>query len=144
MKVVVRKVELMHAIFIYEVRVSKPWRMTSGLLNFECMTCLMKESVRTGTHIVRTVAAVFPYLCFGRNSIAGRTLNDVRTCCWDVRAYATWNSSKLLDIEEGPDGKFSSSGRMMLGQLSVWTKYHVVRTDAKDPIFLSWNLCRIF
>jgi hypothetical protein len=50
---------------------------------------------------------------------------------------ATWNSSKLLDIEEGLDGKFSLSGRMMLGQSSVWT-------DARDPIFLTWNLCRIF
>jgi len=37
-------------------------------LNFECMTCLMNERVRTGTHIVRTVVAVFPYLCFGKKS----------------------------------------------------------------------------
>jgi hypothetical protein len=50
---------------------------------------------------------------------------------------ATWNSSKLLDTKDGPDGKFSSSGRMMLGQLSVWT-------DARDPIYLTWNLIRIF
>jgi hypothetical protein len=27
---------------------------------------------------------------------------------------AIWNSSKLLDTEEGPNGKFSSSERMML------------------------------
>jgi len=27
---------------------------------------------------------------------------------------ASWSSSKLLDTGEGPDGKFSSSGRMML------------------------------
>jgi len=27
---------------------------------------------------------------------------------------ASWSSSKLLDTEEGPNGKFSSSGRMML------------------------------
>jgi hypothetical protein len=48
---------------------------------------------------------------------------------------ASWNSLNLLDTEEGPDGKFSSFGQMMLGQLSVWTEYHVVRTDARDPIF---------
>jgi hypothetical protein len=34
-------------------------------LNFECSTCLMDERIRTGIHIVQTVAAVFPYLCIG-------------------------------------------------------------------------------
>jgi hypothetical protein len=42
--------------------------MTFGRLNFECTTCLMKESVRTGTYIIRTIAVVFPYLCFGKKS----------------------------------------------------------------------------
>jgi hypothetical protein len=28
----------------------------------------MKDSVRTVKHIVRTVAAIFPYLCFGKKS----------------------------------------------------------------------------
>jgi hypothetical protein len=28
----------------------------------------MDERVRTGIHIVWTVAAIFPYLCFGRKS----------------------------------------------------------------------------
>jgi hypothetical protein len=51
---------------------------------------------------------------------------------------------KVLDTKEGPDGKFSSSERMMLGQLSVQTKNHVVWPDARDPISLTWNLCRIF
>jgi hypothetical protein len=32
---------------------------------------------------------------------------------------ASWSSSKLLDTKEGPDEKFSSSGRMML-----WTVGH--------------------
>jgi hypothetical protein len=54
-----------------------------------------------------------------KNPIADQTLDGVRTCCWDVRTDASWSSSKLLVIEEGPDGKFSSSRRMMLGQLSV-------------------------
>jgi hypothetical protein len=28
----------------------------------------MNECVRTGIHIIRTIAAIFPYLCFGRKS----------------------------------------------------------------------------
>jgi hypothetical protein len=54
-----------------------------------------------------------------RNLIASRTMNCVRTCCWDVWTDATWNSSKLLNIEDGLDGKFLSFGRMML-----WTVEH--------------------
>jgi hypothetical protein len=48
------------------------------------------------------------------NPIAGRTLSVVRTCCWNVQTNSSWSSLKLLDIDEGPDGKFSSLGRMML------------------------------
>jgi hypothetical protein len=65
---VVRTVDLMHAISIYEARVSGPWRQTSERLGFECMTCLMNERIRTEIHIVRTVAAIFPYLCFRKKS----------------------------------------------------------------------------
>jgi hypothetical protein len=49
-----------------------------------------------------------------RNLIADRTLRGVRTCYWNVRTDASWNSSELLDTKEGSDGKFSSSERMML------------------------------
>jgi hypothetical protein len=44
--------------------------MKSNIRTVEhCMhDCLMKDSVRTGTHIVHPVAAVFPYLCFGKKS----------------------------------------------------------------------------
>jgi hypothetical protein len=48
------------------------------------------------------------------------------------RTDATLNCSKLLDTNGHPDGKFSSSGRMMLWQKSVRTEYHVVRTDVAD------------
>jgi len=65
---VVQTVDLMHAIFIYEARASGPWRLVSGCLDFKCTTCLMDERVRTGIHIVRTTAAVFSYLCFGKKS----------------------------------------------------------------------------
>jgi hypothetical protein len=61
-------VDLMHAIFIYEARASRPWGLMSRHLDFECTTCLMNERVRTGIHIVRTIVAVFPYLCFGKKS----------------------------------------------------------------------------
>jgi len=63
---VVRMIDLMHTISIYVAWASGPWRLVSGRLDFECTTCLMDESVRTGIHIVRTVAAIFPYLCFGK------------------------------------------------------------------------------
>jgi hypothetical protein len=59
---------LMHEIAIYEAWAFGPWRPSSGRLNFECTTCLMNERIRTGIHIVRTVVAVFPYLCFGKKS----------------------------------------------------------------------------
>jgi len=39
---------------------------------------------------------------------------------------------KLLNIEEGPDGKFSSSRQIMLGKLSVWMEYHVVWMVARE------------
>jgi len=65
---VVQTIDLMHAISIYEAWASEPWRLSSGLLNYECMTCLMNLCVRTGTHITQTVAAVFPYLYFGKKS----------------------------------------------------------------------------
>jgi len=65
---VVRTVNLMHTISIYEARASRPWRPSSRHLNFECTTCLTDELVRRGIHIVRTAATVFPYLCFGKKS----------------------------------------------------------------------------
>jgi len=68
MKADVLTVKLIHAISIYEAWASGPWRLASRGLNFVCMTCLMKDSVRMRTHIVRTVAVVFPYLCFGKKS----------------------------------------------------------------------------
>jgi len=65
---IVRTVDLMHTISIYEARASGPCRPLFGRLNFECSTCFMDERVQTGIHIVRTVAVVFPYLCFGKKS----------------------------------------------------------------------------
>jgi len=50
----------------------------------------MKESVRTGTHIVRTVAVVFPYMCLKQKP------------------------NYLSNTEWRPDGIATSSGRMHL------------------------------
>jgi hypothetical protein len=58
---VVRTVDLMHAISIYEARASKPWGLTSRCLDFEYTTCLMDV-------LFRMVAAVFSCLYFGKKS----------------------------------------------------------------------------
>jgi hypothetical protein len=65
---VVRTVDLMHVISIYVAPASEPLRLASGRRNFECATCLMEERAQTGIHIVRKVAAIFPYLYFGKKS----------------------------------------------------------------------------
>jgi len=55
-------------ISIYVALALGPRRLASRHLNFECATCLMDEYVRTGIHIPRTVATIFPYLYFGKKS----------------------------------------------------------------------------
>jgi hypothetical protein len=60
-RMVVRMANLMHAISISDAHAS--WR-----LDLNCDTCLMDEHVRTGIHIVQTVVAIFPYLCYGKKS----------------------------------------------------------------------------
>jgi hypothetical protein len=127
---VVRIVDLMHAISIYVAHAFRPWMLSSECLNFECTTCLMDERVWT-------VAAIFPYLCFGRKS------------------HSWSNTECRLDVLlKHPDGckleqfKVSwhqgRSGRWCFGQLDVQTVYHVVRMATRDPIFLACRLCRIF
>jgi len=58
--IVVRTVDLMHAISISDARASRPRGLTSGRLDFECDTCLIEDIVWTGSHVIRTVPAVFP------------------------------------------------------------------------------------
>jgi hypothetical protein len=62
----------------------------------------MNERVRTGIHVVRTVASIFPYLNLERKSEADQSLDVVWT-------DASWNRSISM-------------------QMSVRTKIHVVRT----------------
>jgi hypothetical protein len=67
-RMVVRTADLMHAISISDARASRPWWLASGRLDLNCDTCLMDEHVWTGIHVIRTVAVIFPYLCFGKKS----------------------------------------------------------------------------
>jgi hypothetical protein len=78
-----------------------------------CDTCLMDERVRTDIHVVRTVAAIFPYLCFGKKS-------------WSLIEH--WESSGRVA---------ESSGRMQVRAVQSFSTQrgrsgwgiHVVRTD---------------
>jgi len=74
-----------------------------------CMSASRRESTSSGRLQRSSHISVLE-----RNPIVCRTLSVVRTCCWNVQTDASWSSSKLLDTEEGPDGKFSSFGRMLL------------------------------
>jgi hypothetical protein len=64
---IIRTVDLMHAISIYDARAYRPCLLASGHLDLNCDTCLMDECFRTGIHVVRMVVAIFPYLCLARN-----------------------------------------------------------------------------
>jgi hypothetical protein len=111
---IVRTVDLMQAISIYVARASGTWGLASGRLNFECATCLMMSASGrefTSSELLQRSS----HICIlERNLIANWTLSGVRTYCWNVLTDASWSSSKFLDIKEGPGGKFSSSGWMML------------------------------
>lgn len=102
---VVRTVNLMHAISIYEAHAFGPWRLSSERLNLNAWLSLwMSVSGRESTSSGRLQLS--PHICvLERNPIADWTLSGVQTCCWNVRKGASWNSSKLLDTGEGPDGQ---------------------------------------
>jgi hypothetical protein len=63
----IQAVNLMNAISISNARASRPCWLDSGRLVLNCDTYLMDEHVRTGYHVVQTVAAIFPSLCLERN-----------------------------------------------------------------------------
>jgi hypothetical protein len=105
----------------------------------------MDERFRTGIYVFRTVVAIFPYLFFGKKLWSfGRTLRVIQTGCWNVQTDASWSSSKLYVIEEGPDWNLRRPDGMTrrpdgwcFGQL-------IVRTAGTEPNFLTCKLCRIF
>jgi len=123
----VRTIDLMHAIFIYEAWASKPWRPTSGRLNFECTTYLMNDRVRTGTHFVRTVATIFPYLCFRKKS------------------HSWSNTGRRPDVLlRRPDGCKLEQFKASQHRGRFGWKVLVARTAARDLISLTCKLCKIF
>jgi hypothetical protein len=141
----VRTVDLIHTIFISDACASGPRGLTSGHLDFECDTCLMDDCVWTGFHIVRTVAANFPYLCFGRKSHNWSNTechSDVllktsrRMQAGTVQSFSTQRKVRM-------ESSHRSDGRCF-GQMGVRTVYHVVRTAGREPNFLTCKLCRIF
>jgi hypothetical protein len=62
---------------------------------------------------VRTVLPCRPGECTWTLD-SSQTFNSVRTICHYIRTDVILNSSKFLDTDGSPDGKFSSSGRMLL------------------------------
>jgi len=83
-----------------------------------------------GTNIIWMGAAVFTYLCSSKKSF---NLSNTKRCL-DVMLRSL-DGCKLEQFE-GSRHRVRS-GWMMLGQLSVRAEYHVVRTDARDPISLT-------
>jgi hypothetical protein len=100
-------------------------------------------------HVVRTVASIFPYLNLERKSEADRSLDVVRTGCWDVRTDARWNISFTIQWRvqtkihivrtndawsiRRPDGMAHRPDGWNCGQMSVRTGWHVVRTAGREP-----------
>jgi hypothetical protein len=111
---VVRTADLMQAISISDACASGPWWQVSGRLDLNCNTCLMDERVRMGYHVVRKVAAIFPYLCLERNLEAWSNTED--------RPDGMLNRPDGCKLEQfeasqhrGRSGRESTlSGRMML------------------------------
>jgi hypothetical protein len=74
----------------------------------------------------------------------GRTLSVVQMGFWNIRTNSSWNSSKLLDTGEGPDGNPRRSNGWCYGQLGVRTVWHIVRTAGREPNYLTCKMYRIF
>jgi hypothetical protein len=94
------------------VRTVLPWRLDG--CNSSPRLALSRIASRRCRPDVWMYATVFP-----GNSILCRTLMSARTCCWDVRTDATFNSSKLLDTDGHPNGIAMSSGWMLMTDKSL-------------------------
>jgi len=113
--------------------------LASRRLHFCCTTCLTMDSDQTGTPHRPDSLQLSSHVCvWDRNPITCWTLNGIRTVLprhpdgytWTldssrtlnsgrviyhyVRTDAILNNSKFLDTDGRPDGKFPSSGRMLL------------------------------
>jgi alanine dehydrogenase len=78
----------------------------------------MNERVRTGIHVVRTVASIFPYLNLERKSKA----------YWTSSRRAAETSGRMQAGTEASRYN-GGSGRMMLGLSGVQKVWHIIRTD---------------
>jgi hypothetical protein len=123
----------------------------SGLLNWNCDSCLKEKRVRTEIHVVRTVVAIFPYIILER---IGSLIEY-----WRASGQAAESSGRM---QAGLEASRCSEGseRMMLGLSGVRTVWHVVRTDGivdrwasgqdrtvvrttdREPILLTCTQCR--
>jgi len=105
LKIDVRTVELVHAIFIYEAWSFGPWRLTSGRLNL-IYTFLPYRGHRPDgiTHRPDGSSRLPITVSWGRNPNSCQTLNGVGTICHYVWTDAILNFSKLLDTDGRLDG----------------------------------------
>jgi hypothetical protein len=110
-RMVVRTVDLMHAISIFDTRASGPWWLASGRLDLNCDTCLMDKRVRTGIHKHRGSSR--------RAESSGR-----------MQAGAVWSFSTQRKVQKGTHVVrtddalvWCESGRynMSFGRLVLWT-----------------------
>jgi hypothetical protein len=111
-RMVVRMVDVMHAIAIFDTCASGPWWLVPGRLDLNCDTCLMDELNRMGIHVVWTVATIFPYLCFGKKSWS-------LIKHWESFGRAAESSRRM---QVGVVWSFSTQRKVRMG-------IHVVRTD---------------
>jgi len=108
-------------------RASGPCWQTSKRLNLNCDSCIKEKRVRTGIHIVRTVAAIFSYMNLERIwSLVEYWEASERVAETSKRMQAGTEASRYSG---GSRRKSTSSERMMLGLLGIQTVWHVVRTD---------------
>jgi hypothetical protein len=113
-RMVVRTVDEMHTISISDARTSRPCWLASRRLDLNCDTFLMDERVHMGFHVVRTVAAIFSYLCLERNPEAWSNTESHpdgllnRADGWKLEQFEA-------SRHRGRSGRKSTSfGRMML------------------------------
>jgi hypothetical protein len=98
----VQTVEVEYVISLPDARASGPSWLSFGRMYLNCDSCLMYERVRTGIHVVWTVASIFPYLNLERIwswSIIGRHPDGLLS-----RPDGCKLTQKLLDTVKGLDG----------------------------------------
>jgi hypothetical protein len=140
---VVRTVDLMHAISISDARAFGPRGLMPGRLDFQCDTYLMNEHVRTGFHNV-SILALFgvwtkSLICkdaANRDSTVhsevrrnSSSLSAVRTICHPVRmptipapsVRTTCHTVRTQTVQHHPSGHLHSIKKLLCQLASVRT-----------------------